>query len=84
MYFQHTFAALCHDRAPGVDDHRVSEGGSLLVVPAGLGGRRHVALRLDRPRPQERLPVRQPRRHRERRRVRQDVGTAPRQVLGCN
>ena len=50
-------------------------------MPAGLGGRRHVALRLDGPRPQERLPVRQPRRHRERRRVRQDVGPAPRQVL---
>ena len=77
----HTFPALCHDRPPRVDYDGVSEGGALLVVPAGLGGRRHVALRLDRPRPQERLPVRQPRRHRERRRVRQDVGPAPRQVL---
>ena len=48
-----------------------------LVVGAALRRRNHEALRLDGTPPQQRPPVRAPRRHRERARVREDVGAAP-------
>ena len=64
------------DVAPGVDDHRVAVAlpQPRVVVPPVLGRRQHVALALDGPRPQERLPVVPARRQRERRRHAEDLG----------
>ena len=38
-----------YDRAPRIDDHRVSERGPLRVVATHLSGRYHVALIFDGP-----------------------------------
>ena len=48
---------LGDDGAPGVDDHAVAEAAHARIVIAGLAGRDHVALVLDRPGAQQHLPV---------------------------
>src|SRR5437870_1748972 len=45
------------DRAPGIDDHRMTVGRPPGAVPAGLRRRHHEDLVLDRTGAQERLPV---------------------------
>ena len=68
-----TVRHLGEDRPPRVDHHAAAEAGAAGVVVAGLTGRRHVALVLDRPRPQQHLPVVPPGVHHERRRDHQQV-----------
>ena len=46
-----------HHRPPWVHHEAVAVALPPFVVPAGLGGRDNVALRLDGPRPQQNLPV---------------------------
>lgn len=52
--------ALGDDGAPGVHDESVPEGDALLVVPPTLGRRHHVALVLDGPGSEQRLPSANP------------------------
>ena len=72
-------AGLREHRPPGVDDHRAPAGVLPARVLAGLVGRDHERLVLDRPRPHQRLPVVARRRQRERGRDRDDPRTADRE-----
>ena len=63
-------------RAPRIDHHAAAEAGAARIVVAGLSGGRHEALVLDRPRPQQNLPVVPPGVHHERRRNDQQVRAA--------
>ena len=67
---------LGEDRPPRVDHHAAAEAGAARLVVADLAGRHHEALVLDRPRPQQHLPVVPPGVHHERRRHHQQLRAA--------
>src|SRR5918997_435151 len=67
------------DRPPGVHYHGPSVGPATVGLPAPLCGRDHKRLILNRPRPEQQLPVILAGLQGERRRDRQNLGAAQRQ-----
>ncbi|KAF1070851.1 MAG: hypothetical protein GAK45_00681 [Pseudomonas citronellolis] len=53
-----TLVAFGQDTAPGIDDSRLPPGFPASRMTAALPGGQYVALRLDRPGPQQDLPMR--------------------------
>src|SRR4051794_25805283 len=51
------FLELRDDVAPRIDQHAVTVGAATVRMTAALRGGKHVALVLDRPRPQQQRPV---------------------------
>src|SRR5262249_2899825 len=69
----HRVRRLCDDRSPRIDDHAATVTGPARVVVTDLGSGHHVALVLDRARPQQYLPVVTTGMHHKGRRHDQDI-----------